>query len=53
MTVEKFSAAEIFSESTEAYVLPKKPNDLWYRYLMRPQNFLYIENFYKIHKFFE
>ena len=29
MTVEKFSAAEIFSEST--YVLAKKPNDLWYR----------------------
>ena len=25
MTVEKFSAAEIFSESTEAYVLAKKP----------------------------
>ena len=40
MTVEKFSAAEIFSESTEAYVLAKKPNDLWYRYLIRNWKFL-------------
>ena len=49
----KIFCSQKIPEYIEAFVVFGKPQNYWYRYLIGPQNIFYIENFYKIHKFFE